>query len=137
MLLIPIEVRPSRIHGTGVFATAPVRAGEVVWQFDPGVDHLHSLEWLKTQPRHVQAHFKTYGVVSLDRNSIYLAGDPTIFINHSETPNLTPRDELLRNGEGVVVAARDIAAGEELTINYGTIDGSDRDKLARGEPLFD
>ena len=45
-------------------------------------------------------------------------------------------DHVLCNDEGVVVAARDIAAGEELTIDYGTIDGGDRDKLALGLPLF-
>jgi hypothetical protein len=107
-----------------------------VWQFDPGVDHRHPVAWLKTQPPHVQAHFAAYGVLSLDRQSIYLAGDQTIFINHSPTPNLTPKDDLLRNNEGVVIAARDIASGEELTVNYGEIDGGDRDKLAQGRPLF-
>jgi SET domain-containing protein len=136
MLLVLIEVRPSRIHGTGVFAAAPIGAGTIVWQFDPGVDHRHPVAWLKSQPPHVQAHFGTYGVLSLDRQSIYLAGDPTIFINHSPTPNLAPKDDLLRNDEGVVVAARDIAPGEELTVNYGEIDGGDRDKLAQGRPLF-
>jgi len=136
MLLVPIEVRPSRIHGTGVFAAAPIAANTIVWQFDPGVDHRHPVAWLKTQPPHVQAHFGAYGVVSLDRQFIYLAGDQTIFVNHSVSPNLVPRDDLLRNGEGVVVAARDIALGEELTVNYGAIDGGDRDKLARGQPLF-
>ena len=84
----------------------------------------------------MHAYVAIYGVLSLDRGSIYLGGDHTMFLNHSPTPNLVPRDEVLRNDEGVVVAARDIAAGEELTIDYGTIDGGDRDKLANGLPLF-
>lgn len=136
MLLIPTEPRPSPIHGIGVFAKVPVAAGDIVWQFDPGIDHRHPLAWLDTQPEHVRAYVKTYGVLSLDQRSIYLGGDHTMFVNHSAMPNLVPRDELLRNDEGVVVAARDIAAGEELTIDYGTIDGADRDKLAKGLPLF-
>jgi len=136
MLLIPVELHPSRIHGMGVFAAAPIAAGSVVWQFDRGVDHRHPVAWLKDQPPHVRAHVATYGVSSLDRQSIYLAGDQTLFLNHSTTPNLVPRDDLLRNGEGVVVAARDIAKGEELTVNYGDIDGEDREKLAQGRPLF-
>lgn len=136
MLLIPVELRPSRIHGMGVFAAAPIAASTVVWQFDRGVDHRHPAAWLKDQPPHVQAYVATYGVRSLDRQFIYLAGDQTLFLNHSMTPNLVPRDDLLRNGEGVVVAARDIAKGEELTVNYGDIDGGDREKLAQGLPLF-
>jgi SET domain-containing protein len=136
MLLVPSEARPSPLHGLGVFTKVPVAAGEVVWQFDPGIDHRHPVSWLESQPPHVRAHVATYGVLSLDRGSIYLGGDHTMFLNHSPTPNLVPRDEVLRNAEGVVVAARDIAAGEELTIDYGTIDGGDRDKLAKGLPLF-
>jgi|SRR5579863_6086201 uncharacterized protein len=136
MLLIAIRVLPSPIEGLGVFAAEPVSAGTIVWQFDPGVDHRHPLSWLERQAAHVKQHFARYGVVSLDRLSIYLGGDQTIYINHSATPNLVPQDELLRNNEGVVVAARAIAAGEELTVNYGDIDGADRDKLARGLPLF-
>lgn len=136
MLLVPAEVRSSPIHGIGVFVLAPVAAGEIVWQFDPGIDHRHPLTWLDSQPPHVRAHCKTYGVVSLDGAFIYLGGDHTMFLNHSDTPNLVPCDDVLRNSDGVVVAARNIAAGEELTIDYGTIDGGDRAKQVRGVPLF-
>jgi SET domain-containing protein len=32
MLLFETELRPSPIHGIGVFLLEPVRAGEVVWR---------------------------------------------------------------------------------------------------------
>ena len=136
MLLIAIEPGPSPIHGFGLFAAEPVPAGKIVWQFDPGIDHRHPIGWLDGQPAHVRRHVAMYAVRSLDRAYYYVLGDHTFLINHSFTPNLAPRDDLLVNDEGVVVAARDIAAGEELTVNYATIDGSDRERLTQGMPLF-
>ncbi|MFI4987824.1 MAG: SET domain-containing protein [Alphaproteobacteria bacterium] len=136
MLLIAVEVRPSAIHGLGVYACEAVPCGRIVWQFDAGMDRRHPVSWLDGQPEHVRAFIATYGVLSLDKQHVYIAGDHTLFINHSPTPNLAPRDDLLVNGDGVVVAARDIAAGEELTVNYADIDGTDRDKVAQGLPVY-
>lgn len=136
MLLVPVEVRQSPIHGLGVFAAAFIAKGTVVWQFDPGVDKRHSVEWLAAQPEHVRRFFTSYGVRSLDQRFYYLAGDYTLFINHSATPNMAPDPSHKVNEEEVVVAIQDIRPGEELTINYGEIDGADREKLARGIPLF-
>jgi hypothetical protein len=136
MLLIAVEVRASAIHGLGVFAGEAVAKGQTVWQFDPGMDRKHPAEWLQRQPAHVRRFMALYGVLSLDRRHYYIAGDQTLYINHSAAPNLVPRPEILVNDEEVVVAARDIAVGAELTIDYGTIDGADRDRLAQGGSLF-
>lgn len=136
MLLVPILVRHSPIHGLGVFAAAFIAKGTIVWQFDPGVDKRHPVGWLDAQPEHVRRFFASYGVRSLDQQFYYLAGDHTLFINHSATPNMAPDPSRKVNGEEVVVAIRDIQPGEELTINYGEIDGADREKLLRGLPLF-
>ncbi len=136
MLLVPIEARQSSIHGLGVFATAFIAKGTLVWQFDPGVDKLHPSDWVRRQPPHVRRFFASYGVKSLDGQHYYLAGDQTLFINHSLTPNMAPDPRRRVHDEEVVVATRDIQPGEELTINYGEIDGADRDKLSRGEKLF-
>jgi uncharacterized protein len=137
MLLVPIEVRQSRIHGLGVFAAAPIAEGTRVWQFDPGVDQRHPVDWLQRQPAHVRRFVATHAVLSLDRRHYCILGDQTLFVNHSLDSNLAPRDEQVVNGEGVVVAARAIAPGEELTINYGEIDAADRERLTRGAPLFE
>jgi len=136
MLLIPVKVAPSAIHNLGVFAVSPIRKGTIVWQFDPGIDHRHPVAWLSRQPDHVRRHALTYGVLNLAGTHYNLPGDHTMFVNHSESPNLAPDDDVQLNGDGVVVAARDIAAGEEITIHYGEIDGADRDRLRRGQPLF-
>ena len=75
-------------------------------------------------------------MLSLDQSEIGIPGDQTLFINHAPVPNLVPRDEHIVNGEGVVAAARDIAAGEELTVDYAAIAGDCRERAARGLPLF-
>jgi len=136
MLLIAVEVRPSAVHGIGVFAREAVRRGAVVWQFDPGVDTRHPASWLERQPEHVRRFVDVYGVLSLDKTQLSIPGDQTLFINHSSTPNLAPRDEVVVNGDGVVVAARDIGIGEELTVDYAEIAGDCRERAARGLPLF-
>ena len=74
MLLIAVEMRPSAVHGLGVFARAAVPAGTIVWQFDPGVDNRHPLSWLRRQPEHVRRFLDIYGVLSLDRNAIGIPG---------------------------------------------------------------
>jgi hypothetical protein len=136
MLLVPNEARQSPIHGLGVFATAFIAKGTAVWQFDPGIDKRHPTDWVERQPPHVRRFLASYGVKSLDGQFYYLAGDQTLFINHSLTPNMAPDSQRRVHDEEVVVATRDIQPGEELTINYGEIDGADRDKLSRGEALF-
>lgn len=136
MLLIPIEIGPSPIHGVGVFTPKRISAGTTVWQFDPGLDQRHPIALLELQPPHVRTYLAKFAVISLDRSSYYILGDHTFLINHSETANLAPRDDVVVNGEGVVVAARDIAAGEELTVNYAEIDGEDQARLMQSRPLF-
>jgi len=136
MLLIAVEVRASAVHGIGVFAREAVRRGAVVWQFDPGVDKRHPVSWLERQPEHVRRFLDVYGVLSLDKTQLSIPGDQTLFINHSSTPNLVPRDDVVVNGDGVVVAARDIEIGEELTVDYAEIAGDCRERAARGLPFF-
>jgi hypothetical protein len=136
MLIVPIEARHSPIHGLGVFAREFIPQGTIIWQFDPGIDRRFPVDWVARQPAHVRAFMASYAVLNLDGQQYTLAGDHTLFVNHSPSPNMAPKPEVLVNGEEVVVATRDVQPGEELTIDYGTIDGADRDKLAWGVPLF-
>ena len=136
MLLVPIALRPSKIHGTGVFSTAHVPNQTRVWQFDRAVDQRYPMSEFKKLPAHVQKHIEKFGVFGLDGRYFYIWGDHTFLINHSNTPNLVPRDEILVHGEGVVVATRDIEPGEELTIDYTLIDAHERDKVLQGRGLF-
>ena len=56
-----------------------------------------------------------------------LSGDHTCFMNHAPDPNTgAPSDSTPPN---VIVALRDIAAGEELTCDYWAFDAEAREKL--------
>ena len=136
MLLVPVEVRQSQIHGLGVFASQAIRKGTIVWQFDPGIDQRHPVSWLEAQPEHVQRYVASHCVLSLDRQYYLVLGDYTLFVNHSLNPNLVSLEDVLVNDEGVVAAARHIKAGEELTINYTTIDAGDQERMNQGISLF-
>jgi len=60
-------------------------------------------------------------------DELFLAGapepEPADFINHSCEPNC------VLSGSVILVAARDIAAGEAVTYDYATSDGSDYDEF--------
>ena len=105
------EVKPSRIHGTGVFARAALAEGtRVVEYLGERVTKAESLR------RRQGGNFFVFIVT--DQFDIDGAVDwnPARFINHSCAPNCEARmaDERIW-----ISALRDIRAGEELTFNYG------------------
>lgn len=100
VILVRTEVRPSKIHGRGLFAVEAVPAGTVVWRFDPSIDKIDAV------PASEIFSWRT-------EHGYVMTGDNAKFINHSKTPNLVTTP-----GVDPVFAARDIAAGEELTESY-------------------
>jgi SET domain-containing protein len=116
MLLVRAEVRPSPIHGLGVFAAEPVAAGTPVSGWHAAKDFkLTPREW-DALPKNLRNYLYTFMWIGPDA-CWYGSHDGARFTNHSETPNLR-WDETTR----VSVAARDIAAGEEFTENYEEFD---------------
>ena len=105
------EVRPSRIHGTGVFARANIAADTRVVEYIG--DRISKDESLR---RRQGGNFFVFIVT--DEFDIDGAVDwnPARFINHSCVPNCEARQEEERIW---IIAKRDIKAGEELTFNYG------------------
>ena len=109
--------RPSPIAGRGAFATEAIAAGEVV---EVKAGHILSRAELEALPDALQEseigiapglHLAATTAAELD--------DVMLFLNHSCEPNVGVR------GNVVFVAMRDIAAGEELTIDYAMIDDHD------------
>ena len=94
---------PSSVQGVGLFTVRPRRAGELLCVLDGQRMHLDhfpealDLEWNALSERELLVRpFRTsYG-----------------YINHSAAPNLTIEADVR------LVAARDIEAGEELTLDY-------------------
>jgi SET domain-containing protein len=122
MLLVPTRLAPSAIHGLGVFAAAPIAQGTPVWRFAKGLDMEFSPDIVPTLPVHVQQFFAHYGYLDRGVQRIILCFDDARFVNHSDTPNVAT--DYARDPYGLDVALRDIAAGEEITMNYDEFEES-------------
>ena len=108
-----IEVRDSPIEGKGLFATEPFKKGEQ-FQVTSGE---HS--WVIMTDKEFQEYIKTvhaYDAVYLGDgkqrvSTVSREEDPSNYGNHSCDPNIASAGD-------EKIALRDIAAGEELTIDY-------------------
>ena len=107
-------VRPSSIGGRGLFAHTAVAGGEIVC-----VKAGHLIDKAE-----LARHKGTVNDAELQiADDLFLAPvtedefeDVMMFLNHSCEPNVGIQ------GQIVFVAMRDVAAGEELTLDYATID---------------
>ena len=117
MMMVETELRPSAIHGTGVFLLRPVPKGGLLWRFDARIDRVYTPDEVASLPKHVQAFLETYCTWHEGVGLFVLCGDNGRYFNHSETPN-TVSDGI---SFGEDHALRDLAAGEELTSDYRTI----------------
>jgi hypothetical protein len=100
-----LEVRPSSIHGRGVFTTEKIAAGEVLMIWGGALFSLAEVYAGKAEAHSFAAIFE----------GVFLGhpagqGNSTDdFVNHSCDPNVWMLDEV------TVAACREIAAGEEIT----------------------
>ena len=122
MLLVPTRLAQSALHGLGVFAVAPIAKGTAIWRFASGLDMEFDPAIVDTLPAHVQTFFSHYGYLDRNMKRIILCFDDARFVNHSDTPNVAT--DYAQDAYGLDVALRDIAAGEELTMNYGGFEES-------------
>lgn len=117
MMMVDTELRPSSIHGLGVFLLEPVCKGDLIWRFDARIDRVYSLDEVASLPDHVQRYLRTYSTWNKSAGLYVLCGDNGRFFNHSEDP--TTVSNAISFGEDH--AKRDLAVGEELTSDYTTI----------------
>ncbi len=116
-----VMIKPSPLHGIGVFAIRDIPKGTSNI-FSKGVG-----DWIKVSkeevdalPQHSKDLIENHCLFDEDYYFIPDYGfklvDLVIYLNHSETPNVIS----LNDGEEFE-AIRDIANGEELLVDYGTI----------------
>ncbi len=127
MLIIPTELRPSPIHGLGVFTREPVSHGSVVSRFMPPFDTEFPPELLSILTEAERTYLRHYSYHSVFSGFYVLPGDHDRFMNHSDTPNVIMNTD----GSATCVAACPIAAGDELTCDYRTFDAEWPLKLGR------
>jgi hypothetical protein len=113
MFVIETFVAPSKIHGNGVFSREHVAAGTTIWRFDPPFDQvlLDSDVANLAQPARDYIEMYAYRCLDLD-GKLVLSGDNARFLNHSDDPNTQEQPFLS-------VARKAIAAGDEITCDYG------------------
>jgi SET domain-containing protein len=113
----PFEVRPSGIHGKGVFAVAPIAAGQRILEYTGPV-----ITWKEAQRRHPhnpdEPNHTFYFHIDDKRVIDGLHGGPAKWINHACDANCEADED---DGRVFIKALRDIAPGEELNYDYGLI----------------
>src|SRR4051812_48175458 len=110
-------VKESPIHGRGLFARAPIVAGEIVAVKGGRIITGETLEALR--PRLGSAEIQIGDDLFICPETEEEREGSMIFSNHSCDPNIGVR------GQIVFVAMRDIAAGEELTHDWAMTDDDD------------
>jgi SET domain-containing protein len=113
MLRVKNKLDFSELHGLGVFADEPIKKGQMVIRFHRDFDLVFRDDEMEKLPKAMRDAIEYYGFRN-ERLKVYTYNvDNERFMNHSEDPNLI-------SGRQVVFALRDIAVGEELTMDYRT-----------------
>lgn len=139
-MCIPCTVRSTPDKGLGVFADSEVRKGSTVWRHVPGQYEVldeDTLAYLLSEGTQEDAIDLLIHIVSVAEFPGYMIRlfDESALINHSTQPNVKRKNsahdyqdspvnsafevsKALNNSYFDLVAARDLAAGEELLMDY-------------------
>ncbi len=116
-----VTIRPSSIHGNGVFALRKIPKG-CREMFSEGLGEFIPIERseIDALPEHSRKLVETYCLFDETHYWIPEYGfkvmDVSVYLNHSEEPNIIS----INDGE-YFETNREIEEGEELFIDYGTI----------------
>ncbi len=119
MLLVKTHLEKSRIHGVGLFASVPIAKGTVIWRLEPSIDVQLTPAQIEALAPPAREQIRKYTYLDRILGKYVLCGDDARFFNHDRNPNC---HDLPDERGGTTVAARDIAAGEELTCDYASFD---------------
>jgi len=116
-----VALQPSPVHGIGVFAICDIPKGcKTIFSKNTGGWIKLGIEEVEQLPAHSKNLVETYYLYDSEHYFIPDHGckvmDMANYLNHSNTPNIISVDD----GE-YFEALRDIAKGEELLVDYGTI----------------
>lgn len=117
MLLVRTTIGPSSIEGIGVFAAERIRKGVPVWSFTKGFDQEIPGTAIRALVSPMKETVLKYAYRVPGTDTYVLPADDARFMNHSDHPAVQ-----VAGDDGPDVAARDIALGEELTIDYAAFD---------------
>ena len=116
----------SSIHAWGVFANAPVRAGDLLTEYTgelvrPAVADLRERQYAR-RGMDTSYFFRMDDDLIIDAT---MKGNLARFVNHSCQPNCESRTVLAGARKKVILVAKvDLAAGEELVYDYNFMSNS-------------
>jgi hypothetical protein len=113
-MFIETEVRETGLYGKALYAAAPVKRGTIVCSFTLGSDVTTEDEYVRAVAENRQPVTRTGTRYAGKYFTFGNVDAPYNYVNHSFRPNLLCHC-------GVVFALRDIAPGEELTLDYRTL----------------
>jgi len=103
-----IEVKPSSIEGSGIFARRPFRVGD-------RISRVNVVREITTEAPIREDLGERKDHCDYPDGKVVLIGFPDRHVNHSCDPNSY---QLFEGNASYLVARRDIAAGEEITVDY-------------------
>jgi SET domain-containing protein len=119
------RIRPSRIHGVGVFAIRHIPKGAypLISIWDVAVVPIAEKEIIRNKKIHSAVKTLVRSFYARQNGKLYFPAhsfnqiDISYFLNHSNNPNLEATDV----GDDILFRAkRNIKVGEELTTDYST-----------------
>ena len=119
MLLVRTRLDKSEIDGIGLFADEFIPAGSVVWERNLMIDLELTRSEIERLASTSRGQVLKYSYLDLKSGKYIFCGDDARFFNHSDEPNCL---DIAGPENGVTIACRDIAAGEELTCDYSLFD---------------
>jgi len=118
MLLYKSYIKPSAIHGIGLYTAEPIEKGRLMWKFTPPFDVAFTDDLWKLLHPDAATYIRHYSYLCHFSKLWILCGDNARFYNHSDTPN-TEQDPTNIYQD---LALRDIKVDEEITCDYGKFD---------------
>jgi SET domain-containing protein len=119
MMLVSTYIAPSIIEGVGVFADQFIRAGAMIWRFDPMFDRLLTHSELSSLPDPLKDFVNRYGYPHM-----MLDGITVVEIDNGRFMNHSPRPNTVFTHPEFGYAKMDIPTGSELLCDYGEFDPS-------------
>lgn len=118
--IVPVEIKKSDIPeaGNGVFAKAPIKKGDIVWEYQSRdcieltENHFKMLNECRGD-KSILKNFLMFSYCEPSLKKILFLSDEGRYTNHSETPNCGIH-------QCNSIALRDIEVGEEIVENYRT-----------------
>lgn len=113
MFFINLELKPSKVHGLGLFTHESIKRGTAVYRHDSKLDIILTATMFVRLDQRDQAFILHYGGIDKRLRRYRLPYDNLRFLNHSDSPNVD-YDEATDQ----IIALRDISPGEEILQDY-------------------